>query len=160
MGYFQGLNENNSVILDKIISNDNLCKLLKYTDKDPLTQPVMDKPIELIYNNIYPYLYIPNVDNEAKSFITFNFRKIEKEDEKSIYIRISDIVFNVICHQSLQMISEGSRVYAIMDELDKVFNNQYIKGIGKLRFDGSDMTMANDLFTGYYLRYKNSNFSM
>ena len=61
-------------ILEKIIEDDELCKLLIYNSEDCLDLPTPTEEARhmLINNQVYGYRYIPTVAQEANSWISMS----------------------------------------------------------------------------------------
>lgn len=138
-------------ILTKLLSNQNLCKYIYYPVSSPLTQPTITDTKKLLFTYISPIPILPSVTDTAKSFIIvtlddFNLGKSFK---------VSKVVFDIVCHVDLWKIDGGKlRPFRIMHEIDTLYNEQRIFGIGKLNFDGGRRIIINDKFQGYQLRYR------
>ena len=138
-----------------LLSSQNLCKYLYYDIAEPLTQPDFDDTSILLFDRIHPTPIVPTVTDSAKSFITI------VQDEFSLArtntaFKISKIVFNVLCHIDLWMMPGTGKIrpYTILNEIDKLFNEQRVLGIGKLQFSNGRWIVVNDKWQGYQISYK------
>jgi hypothetical protein len=160
---FVELNDYINEVLLKVINSQNLCKYINYnTDEetDPLTSPDLDivKRSELLFKRIFPFPKLPS-DTEllAGTYLTVYFDNIDKGG--SVYWKNSVLVFNVISHLDQWRMPAKLRPYAIMNEIDVMFNNQKVVGIGKAQFDKSRFMWVNKDFAGYSIQYKFVDFS-
>ena len=163
MAKFAELNQYINEILLKIINSQNLCKYINYpTDEDtnPLTMPdlsILERK-GLLFKRIFPFPKLPS-DTEltAGTYLTVYFDNINKGD--SVYWKNSVLVFNVISHLDQWRMPASLRPYAIMNEIDTIFNNQKVVGIGKTQFERSRFMWVNKDFAGYTIQYKLVDFS-
>ena len=139
-----------------IIDNQNLCKLLYYNSNTPLLEGDITNTHSLIMNNIYPFPIVPDIEEDAKNIITIildDFRSSNSE------YKTSKIVFNILCHIDLWSISGGLRPLSILNEIDRLFNQQRIATIGKLDFVSTRWITANKNWQGYQVAYKVTEFN-
>lgn len=132
---------NAQYIMKRLMANQNLLKLLYYTDKDPLSHE--DLTEEQIQNEVFEKLIkiIPRVGPKetAKSIIALRIssgRGIESNNEfKHVLLSIETFV------PMTQWIIKGTnlRPFAIMGEIQKSLNNKKIEGLGKLT--GGDFSL-------------------
>lgn len=163
MAKFQELNDYINQVLLKLIESQGLCKYLHYETTqgeptDPLDSPdlTLNERKQLMYSRIFPYPKVPE-EGDAVTYLTVIFDNIEKAG--SHYFKDSRIVFNIICHESQWRLLGKLRPYAIMEEIDTLFNNQSVIGIGKVQFERSKFGYFNKSFSGYSLVYKVVDFS-
>lgn len=155
-GRFSELNDDMTQIFMALLTSDNLCKLLYYPDENPLSQPSITNPTKLLYNNIHPYRYIPDIETDTKSYIS-----VVLGDFKNIsgVFRAGRITFDIICHRGVNKINQGTRLFAIMNEIDKLFNDQQIASMFKLRFLNADEIIIKPPFVGYSIEYETYDFN-
>lgn len=132
---------NAQYIVKRLMANQNLLKLLYYTDKDPLSHE--DLTEEQIKEEVFEKLIkiIPRVGPKetAHSIIALriaNGRGLESNSEfKSVSISIETFV------PMTQWIIKDTnlRPFAIMGEVQKSLNNKKIEGLGKLT--GGDFSL-------------------
>lgn len=167
MAHFEELNTYIFDIINKILENENLCKLLYYTDKKPLRNNnlTQEQKDELIKNNIYAYSFVP-VDNDERVIINIILDNFNNNG--SDFFKAGLIKFNILVCNNLQITNEGLRVFKIMSELDKMFNSVNYRNFSKQRptksfggnhFVNCNALWANNKYTGYTLVYDCMNFS-
>jgi hypothetical protein len=157
MGRFQELGQNKNSILMKLIENDDIVKCLTRNESNFLDPPLpsdFDRS-SLIYNNIYPYKFVPTVETTAKTFITMSFGY----KPNGMTFKNGSIYFYIITHKDLLRTDYGVLRYDfLVNKIDEVFNSSRDLGIGKLPFYGMDDILVNDNYSGIYLAYKSTEF--
>jgi hypothetical protein len=156
MSYSNQFNENLMDILDKLISNQNLCKLLYYDSSDPLKENDIADTKILLKKNIIPKPFMQIANTQSVSFLTvyfdnFRFRNNDYQD--------GSIVCNVVCHETLWEIKGGLRPYSVISELENMFSNQKVLGIGKTQLDSIKQVWINDNYKGYQVIFRFTDFS-
>lgn len=144
-----------NLIVNMIMRNDNLKKLLHYTTKDCLNRPVLteDESIALFGNEIkiIPKLYI---DKSVLTYIIVSFDNYTP-NLKNPEFRDNIIEFDIICHfDQWQLKDFQLRPYRIAAEIDSMFNDKHLTGIGTLQFHGADQMILTDEYAGFCLMYK------
>ena len=144
-----------NIIVDRMMKNDRLKKMLYYTSKDCLNQPKLtdDQTIELFGKNIkiVPKLY---VDGSVLNYIIISFDNFTRNGENPEF-RDNIIEFDIICHfDQWHMKDFALRPYKIAAELDTMFDEQRLTGIGKLEFLGANQMILTDEYAGLCVMYK------
>lgn len=145
------LGENAQKIIKRLMSNQNLIKLLYYTDKDPLSQP--DLTENQIKEEVYEKLIkiIPRVGPKetAHSIISIRFtrgrRNISNKEFENISVAIESFV------PLTQWIIKGTnlRPFAIMGEIQKSLNEKTINGLGKMVGGDFDLNFLTEEISAY-----------
>ena len=155
---FLSIEKDMGIIVDMMLKNDRLKKLLYYTTEDALKKPPLteDESLELFKKNGYgnirmvPKLYI---DKDVLNYIIIKFDNFIPNMTNPEF-RNNIISFDIICHFSQwQMNDFQLRPYKIAAEIDSLFNNRHLSGIGELKFSGANQINVNDEFSGISLRY-------
>jgi len=138
-----------------ILGSQNLCKLLYYNDSDPFSQPDLSDTSVLLFSSIFPTPIIPQITDEAKSLITIVLDDFLLARNNTAF-KTSKIVFNILCHIDLWVLPGTGklRIYSILNEIDKLFNEQRIITIGKLEFVSGRWISSNEKWQGYQVAYK------
>ena len=132
---------NAQYIIKRLLANQNLLKLLYYTDKDPLSHD--DLTEEQIQNEVFEKLVkiIPRVGPKetAHSIIALRIaraRGLASNNEfKNVMISVE-----VFVPMTQWIIKDTNlRPFAIMGEVQKSLNNKKIEGLGKLT--GGDFSL-------------------
>ena len=152
---FLSVEKDLELITNKMLKNERLKRLLYYTTKDALDKDNIgeDASYELFENNIkiVPKLYI---DNSVLNYIIITFDDFLPNNTNPEF-RDNIISFNIICHyDQWKLKGMQLRPYKIAAELDSMFNNKYLTGIGKLMFIGGGQISINDEYGGFMLNYQ------
>lgn len=151
---FLSVDKDMSLIVNYILKNERLKKLLYYTTKDSLNRPKLteDESLELFGRNIKIVPQIV-VDGSVKNYIIVNFDSFTTNSSNP-YFRDNLIEFDIICHYDQWQLQDFQlRPYRIAAELDSMLNGQRLTGIGKLEFVGaSQIPLTND-YAGLCLIY-------
>ena len=144
-----------NIIVDRMLKNDRLKKMLYYTTKDCLDRPRVtdDQALEMFGKNIkiVPKLY---VDGSVLNYIIISFDNFSKNDTNPEF-RDNIIEFDIICHfDQWHMKDFALRPYKIAAELDTMFDEQRLTGIGKLEFIGANQIILTDEYAGLCVMYK------
>ena len=151
---FLSMEKDMNLIVNKMLKNERLKRLLHYNSKDALRRPNIteDQSLELIGNNIkiVPKLY---VDGSVLNYIIINFDKFIPSENPEF--RDNVIEFDIICHfDQWQLEDFALRPYKIAAEIDSMFNNTHLTGIGELQFIGTTQTVLTDEFAGICMLYE------
>lgn len=151
---FLSVEKDMNVIVNKILKNDRLKKMLHYTSRDCLSKPNLteDESLELFGKNIklIPKLF---VDGDALNYILINFDNFAANNTNPQF-RDNIIVFDIVCHFDQWNLKDFElRPYKIAAEIDTMFNNKKLTGIGTLQFLGCNQQVYTSEFAGLTLMY-------
>lgn len=154
-------------IANMLMSDRELCRLLKYQSKDPFkdidpvtgkSQPDVDG-VELIHKQI---LIVPKVFDDSTEkmsyvisvFDDFVINQINPE------FKVSTLRFDIACPYDEWILNDRSlRPYLIMQRIDTLFNEAKMAGIGTLQFYRADNLTLSPWIGGYSMRYKINEFN-
>ena len=151
---FLSVEKDMSIIFNTLIKNDNLKKYLYYTTKDCLDRPNLTEKetLGLFGKNIkiVPKL---QVDKEVLNYVIINFDNFTPNNNNPEF-RDNIIEFDIICHFDQWQLNDFQlRPYRIAAELDSMFNDKHLTGIGTLQFLGGNQMILTDEFAGLCLMY-------
>lgn len=152
---FLSIEKDMKLIVDKIMENDRLKKMLFYTTKDCMKKPKLteDETLNLFGKEIKIVPKI-TVDNSILNYIIINFDNFIGNMTNPEF-RDNIIEFDIICHFDQWHLKDFElRPYKIAAEIDSMFNNQYLTGIGKLEFLGANQMILTDEYAGLCVMYK------
>ena len=152
---FLSVEKDSAIIMDKILSNNNLKKLLYYNSRDALHKKDLteEESLSLINSHIktVPKLYI---DNDIRCYIIITFSNFTM-DVTNPEFRDNTITFHIICHYDQWQLEDFMlRPFRVAAELDKMLDKARLTGIGTLQFVGMYQTVWNDEFGGVVLTYE------
>lgn len=162
---FLGMAKDTKLIMDKIYENDNVLRLLYYTEPDCLDK---EKYPNVKGEQIAEMLDSKQISNVPKI-------KIDKGTIKRSYLRVTFDSFTpsvtndfyrdhvveikIVCHFDDWNLNYDKRnlyelrPYRIAGEIDSMLDKQKLTGIGELTFIGADQDIYDDEYGGVTLRY-------
>lgn len=154
------MGENLFKIANKLITNQKLCRLLKYQSPDPLDQEKYADVdgVDLLHKQI---IIIPKFPEEGieHSFILAVFDNFSINPNNPDF-KLTRIRFDIVCPYSEWIINENSlRPYLIMEEIDKLFNQAKLSGLGNLQFTHSTPLVLSPQIGGYSMYYQINEFN-
>lgn len=142
-------------IVSRLQANQNLLKLLYYTDKEPFSHP--DLTPEQIKNEIYEKLIkiVPRVGPKetAHSIIVI---KVNRGSTNASNTEFEDININVESFVPLTqwiMKDDNLRPFAIMGEIQKSLNGKTINGLGKMTGGDFDLNFLTEEISAYEQKF-------
>lgn len=158
---FAVMGENAFNMANKIMQNQNICRLLKYQVKDPFdTDKYQDVDGVLLLNKqimITPKIW--DEDTEKTSYIvalfdTFTNNLINPD------FKIDTLSFDIACPYDEWILNGHSlRPYLLMQEIDQMFNGAQMAGIGTLQFVRADRNVFTSQIGGYTMKYSINEFN-
>ena len=144
-----------NLIIERMLNNERLKRLLYYTSDDCLTKEDIteEQTYSLIGKNIknVPKL---KIDNSVLSYILINFDNF-MPNKNNPQFRDNIIEFDIICHfDQWQLKDFQLRPYKIAAEIDSMFNNKHLTGIGTLQFLGAKQIILTSEYGGFCLVYQ------
>lgn len=151
---FLSINKDLDIIINRILKNDRLQKLLYYTNNNPLAQQALteDQQLELLSKNIkiIPKLYL---DNSTTNYLIITFDDFLPNATNPEF-RDNIIVFTIISNfEQWQLNDFNLRPYRIAAEIDTLFNETHLTGIGTLKFLSAQQIIFDDNLGGLKLIY-------
>ena len=152
---FLSMEKDMHLITNMMLRNPRLKKLLYHTTPRCLDMPALteDQTYDLIGKNIK---LIPKlrVDNSVLNYIIVSFDNFTPNATNPEF-RDNIIEFDIICHfDQWHMKDFELRPYKIAAELDSMFNEQRLTGIGKLEFLGANQMILTDEYAGLCVMYQ------
>lgn len=158
---FKAVGDNLFIIANKIIEDDDICKLLYYTDSNPLSHDNMsdsDK-YNLLHKNILLVPKVPENDDIKGSYILILYDGFNTNLANPQF-KDADLLFIIVSPPENWIINDLSlRPFMIMSRIDELFGNKKIANIGTLQFVKADRFVLNSQLTGYGLTYSTYEFN-
>lgn len=141
----------------KIITNDNICKLLKYNDSFALFEDITeDEKYELINQDgdttntrIFYQPFNNNTITDERSELRIYYYSFKPDN---LYLTKANIGFDLVIHNNLWRLEQGKqRPTSLFREILKSLNGQEVDGVGELIFLDAPCVLRffNKSFTGY-----------
>ena len=151
---FLSLEKDSQIIISKILKNENLKKLLYYPSKNCYSMPnlTQEQTLSLINNQI-KISPLVKIDKDIISYLILSYDKFSPNISNPEF-RDNFIIFDIICHNDQWNLGDFKlRPYKIAGEIDSMFDNSKLTGIGKLNFVGGDQIILNNEYSGLSLIY-------
>ena len=151
---FLSMEKDLSLITNMMVRNPRLNKLLYYTTNDALNHPAVSEEniLDMFGKNIkiVPKL---TVDNSVLNYVIISFDNFTPSGNPEF--RDNIIEFDIICHFDQWKLKDFQlRPYKIAAEIDSMFDEKHLTGIGKLKFLGANQMILTDEFAGVCLMYE------
>lgn len=155
---FLSVDKDMNLIVNRILENERLCKMLYYSSADALKRRELteEEKLSMFGKNIkiVPKL---TVDNEVLQYLCIGFSNFITNPTNPEF-RDHTIEFDIICHFDQWTLGDFAlRPYKIAAELDTMFDKKKFTGIGLLEFVGATPIMLTDEFGGLCLMYRTVN---
>lgn len=147
-------------ILNKVVQNQKVCRLLKYQNSSPLSSELPDvNGIDLLNKQIVIVPKVPENDDKECSFIIIVFDKYIVNPNNGDY-KLSTLRFEIVCPYEEWLLDENTlRPYMLMQEIDTMFNEARIEGVGKLQFSHCVPLTLSPQMGGYTMYYNINEFN-
>lgn len=151
-------------ILERIVKDDELAKLLTYHSPDALAlpNPTENQRYSLINDCISGYRFIPEIAEEARSWIslsTSNFVPQEGFRQFSDDYLMGFIFFYVLVDTSIMETETGYRQDLIAARIYEIFQENKELGIGELRMESFiENWEHNNKLGGYTMGFRTVDF--
>lgn len=151
---FLSMEKDMHLIANMMLKNDRLKKLIYYTTPDCMNKPNVseDDTFGMFGKNIkmVPKL---TVDGSVLNYIIISFDNFAPNATNPEF-RDNIIEFDVICHFDQWTLKDFQlRPYRIAAELDSMFDEKHLTGIGTLKFLGANQIILTDEYAGLCLMY-------
>lgn len=158
---FEVMGEDIYKMTERIMENQTLLKLLKFTDENPLEHPdlTQDEIDKMLHENVLIVPKIPDEDEKKQSYLIMLLDNYVVDPVNADF-KNAAIRFDVICPLDHWIINNKSlRPYLIMNEIDKMFNEKKLAGIGNLSFQKASRLVVSPYLGGYSLVYGHTEFN-
>lgn len=158
VGRFTQMGKNIYKIADKLIKNQELCKLVFYCGNKPLSKSNIENTESLIDTHFILSPLLPDAieDKGAVIAIIFNEFSSEPSNDKFKIVELDFLI--LLSPRQWQIEEEAPRPFLIMEQIDKMFNGARLEGIGKLKFVNSPFATPTENYSGYIMKYVTTDF--
>ncbi len=144
------------LVMERLVTNENIAKLLYYGDKDALSKPNISAEVRLsMVNDYIRVVPVLPKDLEAKNYIIIQFDSFSPSGSDAMTYKDFVLTFDIFCNaQNWILDGYQLRPYAIMDEIDKMFNMSKLNSSGPINFIGANSIIINENLLGFNLAYR------
>lgn len=158
---FSVMGTNTFNIANKLMTNQRLCRLLKYQVRDPFDENKYEPVdgVDLLNKQILIVPKIWDESTEKTSYVVALFSNFTTNIINPEF-KLSTIRFDVACPYDEWVLNEHSlRPYLIMQEIDDMFNGAKMAGIGTLQFVRAEAIVLTSQIGGYSMLYQINEFN-
>lgn len=147
----QELGINLQKICSRLLANEELVKLLYYTELDPLAQANLttEQKQKEIFNKLLCVVPRVGTREDSRSAIAVYVPKAAGLSGNSEYKTVT-IAIDIFVPLTQWIIKDSNlRPFAIMGEIQNSLNGKTINGLGKIKGGDFDLTLLTDEMSGY-----------
>lgn len=155
---FLGMAKDTSLIIEKILSNKKVLRLLYYTSPDCLEWKADKDLTSEQIKELFETKQISNVpriqvDKDKRTYLRVVFDEFTPNSTNTFY-RDHIVEIKIACHfDDWDLKDFELRPYRIAGEIDSMLDGQHLTGIGVLNFIGASQDVYDDEYGGITLRY-------
>lgn len=150
-----GMPKDAAIIIDRILSNPNLLRLLVYETRDWQSQPLPDgEQIKELFTS-HQISSVPKIkiDSKEKTYIRLTYGTVIRNASNPEY-RDNTFGIDIICHYDNWDLGDFElRPYRVAGEIDAMLDKTHLTGIGELEFVSATPYVYNEEFAGVSLTY-------
>lgn len=144
---------NLQIIANRLMQNDDLCKLLVRNNSDVLEEdvPLTEKERATVMKDHISTIPVADKSEDVKNYIVVQVADIVPMEPRGLAYHV---VFDVVCNVETWNLSNYiQRPYAIMNEIDSILSNTKIKSWGPVSFLGATNVKMNERTLGYTMLF-------
>ena len=150
-----GMPKDAAIIIDRILSNPNLLRLLVYETRDWQSQPLPNgEQIKELFTS-HQISSVPKIkiDSKEKTYIRLTYGTVIRNASNPEY-RDYTFGIDIICHYDNWDLGDFElRPYRVAGEIDAMLDKTHLTGIGELEFVSATPYVYNEEFAGVSLTY-------
>lgn len=150
-----GMPKDAAIIIDRILSNPNLLRLLVYETRDWQSQPLPngERIKELFTSHQISSVPKIKIDSKEKTYIRLTYGTVIRNASNPEY-RDNTFGIDIICHYDNWDLGDFElRPYRVAGEIDAMLDKTHLTGIGELEFVSATPYVYNEEFAGVSLTY-------
>ena len=155
MAYYEELEKIQNSVIATLLENQDICKLLYYYPEevnlryDPLAQPDIDNPNQLLLTQVFPVPKTPDVELDQTCLLAVWLKGGDTMFDNKGYRKVI-VVIDIICHLDCWIIKNGFRPMRLLNKIDETFNYKNFKGINVINKIESLPFRAKEYSTKFY----------
>ena len=151
---FLAMEKDLQLITDMMFKNKRFKKLLFHNVRTALNErDLTQKETWALFGENIRIVPKLQIDGEVLNYVIISFDNFTPNATNPEF-RDNVISFDIICHfDQWQLEDFQLRPYRIAAEIDTMFNEKHLTGIGKLQFLGANQIILNDEFAGLSVMY-------
>lgn len=143
-------------IINRLLVNDDLVNLLYYTDKDPLSQPILsdEQKKKEVFEKLLKIVPRIGPKETAHSLVAVRVASGRKDLENNEFRNIS-IIFDIFVPLTQWFLKDDNlRPFKILGEIEKSLNDKTINGLGKMSGGDFDLNFLTEEVCCYTQKFE------
>lgn len=143
-------------IINRLLVNDDLVNLLYYTDKDPLSQPILsdEQKKKEVFEKLIKIVPRIGPKETAHSLVAVRVANGRKDLENKEFRNIS-IIFDIFVPLTQWFLKDDNlRPFKILGEIEKSLNDKTINGLGKMSGGDFDLNFLTEEVCCYTQKFE------
>lgn len=142
------------IIIKRMMQDEDLCKMLYYSDK-PIAQENVENKMEtifgkhIIYNTDVPY------QQKEGSYVLLTISEFRRNKKNPKVLDVEISVDVLVPTKDWEYDGPSLRPFAIIEKISNVFQEVDLEGIGKLQAKGGSLAVAANSMSGYTMNFIN-----
>jgi hypothetical protein len=139
-----------------LLKNSRLCRLLKYTDEDPLSveiHPVEPERKLLLHKNIKVVPLVNEEENDTESTVVLVFGEGTVDENNKEF---KELLFDILIYVPLSewLLNDiNLRPFLIMSEIEKSIKGKRVESLGTIDYLGFNLHLITDIMSCYKMRF-------
>lgn len=143
-------------VMSTILKSEDIGKLILGKAYNPNT--AQD---DLLYTNVFPYLYVNDTQTETKSYVCF---EVDVPRTMDFTYKNMKVIVWCYCHKEIMKYSHkgyrGTRADILTDMVDRLLNSSNKFGLGRLELQSANYFQPSKGFYGRQLVYSCAEFNI
>lgn len=138
-----------------LLTNSRLCRLLKYTDRDPLSSEKHPEPERagILHNNIKVVPLVNEEEGTTESTIVLTFTEGKIQNNKEFKTLFFDVLVYVPLKEWI-INDESLRPFLIMSEVEKSLKKKRVENLGTIKYNSFSLHLITDIMSCYRMRFE------
>lgn len=147
------LGQNLVLIAKRLLNNQDLLKLLIYTNSDPLSGAQIEEPFKLLHKNVkvVPIVNENDFKGESKIVLLYSSAVVNGENQEFKDLELSIAIYTPLDQWILN--SEDLRPFLIMSKIEESLKGKRINGLGTIQLKGSTLKGVTSEVSCYLMEF-------
>lgn len=150
----KGFGDSLIIIASELMKDEDLCKLLYYSDNPTGQIPVENKKDNILHKHIIVNTEIPTGEDKG-SYVILTINSFEPNGSNTETMDVEFYVDILSPTDDWVYNSPSLRSFSIMEKVVETFESINLKGVGKIEFGGASLAVAANGLSGYTVRFTN-----
>ena len=161
--FLQEMGPNLIQMMKRLLANQDLLRLLTYTDKDPLSKDKADITAKDAYlhgdNGVVRIIPVIGTKDNSTSIITLRVLKGVPSTGNQEFLDIYFAIEVFVPNEQWIIKGDNLRPYSIMGEIQKSLEGKNINGLGTIRGSGFSVNFFTEEMSAFIMNYRITQFN-